>query len=613
MKTYKQSLKLLKYNFSSVILFEIIFKLLSAAILVPLLYGVLNYSIYAAGIDYLSVENMNQYFKSPTTYCVIFLILLMISGYLLINASGLIYAMESSHREEKTNAIVILLKGFGNALRVLNPKNLGIIIYLLFVLPFSYTVMISGSLVGIKIPEAFKIFIEQHQFFFDCLVAMYFVLCFVSMLWIFTLNYFTLHKVDFKLARQKSKTIIKHHMLKIIFGVVFYNAVITFVLFLLEGTLATAIASILEKVVSYKRFQFLFVTLVQGMFLILYIIFSVISTPLIYSYICTCFYQLEGDDGYKEYEEIKKKRRFKARKELTIQEKKKRERIAFAVVFFLGLALNLTYIYLSLSNKMALNIMYPSRATVTAHRGDSYNAPENTMAAIELAVENQADIIEIDVRQTKDGQLILMHDESLYRTTDVTKKVGEVDYEFIKTLDAGSKFSEDYAGEPIPLLEDVLIYGKEHDIFYNIELKPSDTDVEYEERIVELIENYDYVDDCVVASSNYESLRRVKLINEDIKTVYIMSVVFGHFETMEYVDAFSIKYRYITKDMVRNIHKEGKEIYAWTVNTEGVIKNMLLLDVDSIITDKPYDTKEIIYNANDTAIIDWLQRLVDEY
>ena len=65
--------------------------------------------------------------------------------------------------------------------------------------------------------------------------------------------------------------------------------------------------------------------------------------------------------------------------------------------------------------------------------------------------------------------------------------------------------------------------------------------------------------------------------------------------------------------MVRDIHKSGKEIYAWTVNSEADIKNLLLLDVDSIITDNPYRTKEIIFNSNDTMLSDWLKRLVEEY
>ena len=257
--------------------------------------------------------------------------------------------------------------------------------------------------------------------------------------------------------------------------------------------------------------------------------------------------------------------------------------------------------------------MYPTRAQVTAHRGDSKHAPENTMSAFELAVENQADIIELDVRQTKDGRYIIMHDENLKRTIGVNHKVGEVDYEYIEGLDAGIKFSEEYKGEKIPTLEEVLIFAKDNDVFLNIELKPAKTDTNYTQGIVDLLNEYDMLGQCVVASADYDAIKEVKAINSDITTVYIMNMAVGNFSDMEYVDIFSIKHTFITANMVRDIHKSGKEIYAWTVNSEADIKNLLLLDVDSIITDNPYRTKEIIFNSNDTMLSDWLKRLVEEY
>lgn len=90
-------------------------------------------------------------------------------------------------------------------------------------------------------------------------------------------------------------------------------------------------------------------------------------------------------------------------------------------------------------------------------------------------------------------------------------------------------------------------------------------------------------------------------------------MAFGEFGDMEYVDIFSIRHNFISNDIVRDIHKNGKEIYAWTVNNENDIKELLLLDVDSVITDYPYETKDIIYNANDTIISDWIERIVNEY
>ena len=235
------------------------------------------------------------------------------------------------------------------------------------------------------------------------------------------------------------------------------------------------------------------------------------------------------------------------------------------------------------------------------------------MAAISLAYENQADIIEIDVSHNSDGFFVLFHDESLYRITGIKKDVGEVDYQYISTLDVGSHFSAKYKGETVPTLEEALIYGAENNIFYNIELKTSETDKDYVEGIMELLYEYDYVKDCVVSSGDYEALKKIKIMDEDVETIYILSYVIGDVEGMEYVDGFSIRYNFVTAQLVENIHKEGQKVYAWTANTEDKIKALLLMDVDSIITDNPYKTKEIIYNANSNIITDWIQWLINEY
>ncbi len=612
MRTYKESIKMFKYNFPSVILFEIVFKLLAAAVLVPFLYTLINLSVALADVGYLSTSTLKKYLTAPSTYGLLFVALIAMSLYLLINISGLIYAMESSHREEKISVIAILFKGLANALRIINPRNWGVMLYVLFILPITYSVMISGSITSVQMPDFIQNFLADNQFLVNIIIFVYAIVSFVSVFWLFSLNYYTLYKVSYKEAKRLSKKLMKNNFIKIVIGLLLWNLVINLILYLLQGTLATALAGVLGKIVPTKAFKFIFEVSVQVMFLVIYLIFSVTATPLIYSYICRKFYELEGDAGYEEFLEVKEKRK-KKKKVLTDEEILKRESYAFWAFVIIATILNGIYIYLGTSNRANLSVLYSTRASVTAHRGDSLNAPENTMAAIALADENQADIIEIDVRQTADGTLILMHDESLYRTTGVKKNVGDVDYGYIQTLEAGSYFSADFAGEPIPTLEEALIYGAENDIFYNIELKPAKTDENYVESIAALIEEYDYADNCIVASQDYDALVDMKLANEDIKTFYILSIVVGDISDMEYVDGFSIRHNFVTTNLVHTIHEEGKEIYAWTVNSEDNIKKLLLMDVDSVITDNPYKTKEIIYNANANIITDWIQRLINEY
>lgn len=613
MKNFKEGIALLKFNLSSIILFEVIHKIISIAILAPVVYSVLNYSIDIAGLNYLYSGTMMLYFTKPSTYACFFLVIIIFAMFFLVNICGIICALDYSKRGERTNPLVLLIRGFINAFRVVSPKNLGIIFYVLAVLPVTFSVMLSGSLFGLRIPEFFRQFIRINERGIAIALVIYFVVCVFAVLRIFSLNYFTLHRFKFGEAVSLSKRVMKRHAIGIFLGVIFLNVALVTIMFLLETVFSLAAAGVLSRFVSSKALSFGIDIVAEIVFFVVYITFSVISTPLIYSYICACFYRYEEEC---DHEEVSKRRSERLedieenRKDIDISA---RNRIAYGAIVVLGILLNGLYIYLSINNRIELDMYYSTRALVTAHRGDSKHAPENTLAAIRLAVDNQADIVEIDVRQTKDGVLVLMHDESLLRTTGVDKLVGEVDYDFVATLDPGSDFSEEYAGEKVPTLREVLEYGKENHIFYNIELKPEDYYDNYVENIVALIEEYEYEEHCVIASMDQQVLKDMKQLKPELKTICILNVVYGNFQDMEYVDGYSVRHNFVNKELVNKIHSFGKDIYVWTVNTETKIKNLLLLDVDSIITDVPYEAKEIIYSANESLFSDWLGRLIEEY
>ncbi len=622
MKTFKKGMNMLSYNFSSILLFEVIYKLISAVILVPALYASINISIKLAGINFLSIRTLKKYVFAPTTYIALLVMMIILAVYFLINLSAIVYAMEASHRGIKINALHILVKATVNALRLIRPKNLLVMVDVLLALPLIYSSIVFSSIFELKVPTFFYDFIEKNKQSFIMICVAYLLMCILAMFKTLTINFYGIYRTDYKTSAKLSRETIKKHFIKIIGGVIVYNIIIALVMIILEGLMASGFAFVFSRILSYKRMRFMFSSAVNILILAVYMLFVIISTPLIYSYICACFYDIEGDPFYDEYRKYKVSREEKYRKRIKrdglynkyVVRNKARNRITTIVIILACLVINGVYIYLSVSNKISLNVAYTNGAYVCAHRGDSHNAPENTMSAFRLAVENQADSIEFDVRQTKDGEYVVIHDESLKRTTDVDKKVGEVTLEYIESLDAGSNFSEEYAGEKIPTLREVLEYCKEEDMPLNVELKPANTDREdYVQGIINLLEEYDYLKHCVVACSDYGTLKKVKEINPDIKTVYIMYVAYGDIGDMEYADIFSIQHSFITMRLVRNVHKYGKKIYAWTVDRENLISDLLLLDVDVIVTNNPYKTKDIIYNANDSILSDWFRRMLKEY
>ena len=234
-----------------------------------------------------------------------------------------------------------------------------------------------------------------------------------------------------------------------------------------------------------------------------------------------------------------------------------------------------------------------SGVEVTAHRGGARIAPENTMSAMEAAVESLADYAEIDVQETKDGEIVLLHDTNLARVTGLNAYIWDLSYGEVSQLDAGIKFHKKFRGERIPSLGEVLDYcrGK---IRLNIELKYNGHNPDIVPKVVELIEKYDCADSCVITSMNYTFLEQVKELNPEIATGYTLTMVYGNLSKLEAADFFSVKYTYLNRAFVARAHLLGKKVCAWTLNYQGDMQRMIDCGVDNIITDDPELVRKVI-------------------
>ncbi len=230
------------------------------------------------------------------------------------------------------------------------------------------------------------------------------------------------------------------------------------------------------------------------------------------------------------------------------------------------------------------------------------------MIAFEKAKEMGADWIELDVQETKDGKIVVIHDSNLKRTTGINKNVWDVSYDKIKDLDAGSFLDKKYSDARIPLLEDVVKWAKKNYIKLNIELKPNGHEKNLESEVIDIILENDFIDNCVLTSQTYYILTNIKNYNKDIKTIYVMSVAFGSITNIDNADHFSVEASNVNKSLVNNIHKNGKELYVWTVNNETNIKKMLDYNVDNIITDNIELTKKLIdENKTSNIILEYIK------
>ncbi|MGQ4648309.1 glycerophosphodiester phosphodiesterase family protein [Lyngbya aestuarii] len=229
---------------------------------------------------------------------------------------------------------------------------------------------------------------------------------------------------------------------------------------------------------------------------------------------------------------------------------------------------------------------------VTAHRGSSEDAPENTLSALNLAIQQQADYAEIDVQQTKDGSLVALHDSNLKRVAGVDRHIWELTDKEVSMLDVGSWFSSDFAGERVPFFGEVIdvVKGK---LKLNIELKINGHEQNLAERITALIDDHGLEKQCVITSFNYEILAQIKALNQQIATGLIIAKSVGKLAELN-IDFYSIHKRLATADFIKTAHDQNRDVHVWTVNKIKDMKKLLNLQVDNIITNRPETLKLLL-------------------
>lgn len=237
---------------------------------------------------------------------------------------------------------------------------------------------------------------------------------------------------------------------------------------------------------------------------------------------------------------------------------------------------------------------------VTAHRGGAWLAPENTLSAIHASGQSFADYAEVDVQETKDGQIILLHDGSLKRTAGVNRNIWTLTLEEVQQLDVGTKFGGSYCGETVPTLKEAIRCAQEENLMLNIEVKFNGHNKNMVKKVIRIIEEQDFLDSCVLTSMNYEFLVKAKRENPDIRTGYTMTMAYGDLSGLDAADFFSVKYTYIDEAFVEKIHGMGKEVHAWTLNNSSIIKRMVDCGVDNIITDEPGLVHRVILGKMDS-------------
>jgi glycerophosphoryl diester phosphodiesterase len=222
---------------------------------------------------------------------------------------------------------------------------------------------------------------------------------------------------------------------------------------------------------------------------------------------------------------------------------------------------------------------------VTAHRGSSLRAPENTLSAIEPAIADGADFIEIDVRQTADGALVLLHDRDLRRVAGDRRAIWDVTLDEARALDVGGWFGPEFVGERIPTLAEAVEAARGRAQLY-LEIKPSPQTPDLARAVVELLEALEFLDDTIVASLDRNTIRDVAALAPDVRTSLLVHTVIGEIDRTD-LHALGLRMALVTPAEVMAARRHGHELHVWTVNRPAQMSRFIDLGVDSIITDRP--------------------------
>ena len=234
-----------------------------------------------------------------------------------------------------------------------------------------------------------------------------------------------------------------------------------------------------------------------------------------------------------------------------------------------------------------------SEVAITAHRGASVAAPENTMAAFRQAMAAGATYAELDVQRTADGRIIVLHDGDLLRMGGDPRKVKDLTASELQAIDVGRKYDARFSGEVPPTLEEViaLVRGR---MKLNVELKYNVPDAGLAPAVIELLQREDFLDQAVITSLDYAALKQVKGLEPRLPTGHIVTAAVGNVVRTE-ADFLSLNSARASTALVRKAHAAGKGVHVWTVNDPEVMLRMIERGVDNIITDDPALLARVIH------------------
>ncbi|MBN1892681.1 MAG: glycerophosphoryl diester phosphodiesterase membrane domain-containing protein [Clostridiales bacterium] len=590
---YRQNIELIKTNISAILWFELLYKMLVALVLYPLILMCLDYAIEHSGLTFLAAKNLNTFLMNPVSLAIGASLLMVMVLFSLYELSVLTICFEASRVGKKVNVIEIAYAGLTKMRMFLHPVGFLFFFVLLAAVTFLGLPFASAMVSVTGIPDYLRNSYQESRVLYYVVVITSAVVLWFFWSYIFAIHYIVLRNLKFKEAMAATRRLIRGRLLGINarflvwYLIVFTSLFAVYTLVLFAGA---AITSLLPEDTGLIAFLTLSRVVGNGTSFLLYSFFTPVFFVVVSNYFSRKSKERTNED--EEVRPVVELRSFKS------------HRVVLGLILVLMMGANIGILARSFSEGVIRQLIFARTPDITAHRGSSASAPENTLASVERAIEENADFAEIDVRMTSDGEVVLMHDANLERTTGTYAIVWDRTWDSLAELDAGSHFSDEYTGEKIPLLEDVIDAASGR-IRLNIEVKASLHTPDLPRKVAELIVEKEFGDQCVVTSFNYDALAKIKRVDPDIRTGLIITMPLGRYTHLEYADFYSLNASFLSARQVDMIHRLGYDVHAWGVRDERMIQRMVEYGVDNIIAPDPIMAREAVYtqSANELVIL----------
>ncbi|MES9692922.1 glycerophosphodiester phosphodiesterase [Bacillus toyonensis] len=595
------SFQTVKFAFWNVLTFQLAYKLLAAIVFVPLFGIIFNKLLYFGGYANATNDELLAFLKTPYGILAIVILSLLALFLIFTEFAVLIIISYFAHKRQKVKLRPILYKTVTYLPTLFTYCLPGFILYAVVLLPLLNMGYETALIPQIQIPnfitgELFKTTMGQVGYY-----TFFAVVAYLNLRWIFVLPIVVLEQKPFRTAARKSAALVKESFFKVLFFLVGFFISIGIVYIVFFGIYLLCLWGVYEFTNPEGTFALLAESTISVFLTSTLYLFSVIVTPFYIMAITRLYLQKVPVEDVLLEEGLDYS---KTKADKCFFQKHRWKFISVYIVGIITAGMVVAFIVTFISNSYKEPI-------IMAHRGYISKGVENTKEAVQGAIDAKADYAEIDVLQTKDGELAVIHDLKLKRLANANVHVSDLTMDELRQL----TLSQDGFSGQISTLDEIIKLAKGK-IKLNIEVKLHGGEKDFVNKVLKAIKDNEFEKQCVIQTLHYPLIKEFKRANSDIKVGYILYASRANLKNVK-ADFYVAEEYMLNKKLVKEARKLNKPIYVWTVNDMESLKVYYKLNVDGIITDYPEDARETIkelkeQEAEESDLFDKITETTDD-